>query len=561
MSNIKTKDIKSKSIKSLDKVAAWTKRVKDPIVYANEKSEETVSSDTNIIDYGLDKMKYESNRMKDEATYMGKMRFIRLKNKIINDYKNKSNKKIGERNVFKGIKTTETLTSEEIKFFDNNTNNLKKRVMEQGKKLAIKAAKKIPIGTKKIKKVSVSAIKGILVACKSLVTLLIAGGSVLSIPIIVICLIGLLITSMFGIFFSSDSSNSIKMSDCIEELNKDLDNKIVSLEKSIIHDEVVIEADVANWKDILSLYAVRLSNGNEEEVMTIDIEKKKILKEVFWDMNSITSEVKHEKYIKKTIDSRDDLELRSEHSSITSSNFNKKDELIVDKETEEIVRVLHIYVNKKDPKKLIEKYKFNEIQKKQYEELNSEKYDSMWSSAIYGVYGSSGAITEWKQHGKEWSKIRIGRSSKTINNAGCLVTSIAILIKKSGVSTKNIYPFNPGTFVTALNNVYGFDGANLQYNSISKVVPDFVYQGRVNLTGMSKKEKYDKIKKYYENGYYLTAEVLGATRHSQHWVAIDNVVGGQILMLDSGSNETNMWDEYDWNKTTQFVYFKVSKKG
>ena len=33
--------------------------------------------------------------------------------------------------------------------------------------------------------------------------------------IVIICLIGLLVTSIFGIFFSSDSSNQIKMSDCI----------------------------------------------------------------------------------------------------------------------------------------------------------------------------------------------------------------------------------------------------------------------------------------------------------------------------------------------------------
>lgn len=119
-----------------------------------------------------------------------------------------------------------------------------------------------------------------------------------------------------------------------------------------------------------------------------------------------------------------------------------------------------------------------------------------------------------------------------------------ILNKNSVVITTNTI-FNTTTFVTALNNVYGFDGANLQYDAISKVVPDFVYQGRVYLTGMSKKEKYNEIKKYYENGYYLAAEVLSATKYSQHWVAIDNVIGGQIFMLDPGSDKTNMWGEYD----------------
>ena len=132
-------------------------------------------------------------------------------------------------------------------------------------------------------------------------------------------------------------------------------------------------------------------------------------------------------------------------------------------------------------------------------------------------------------------------------------------IKKSGVPTKDIYPFNPGTFVTALNNVYGFDGANLQYGPISKVVPGFVYQDRVMLKGKTKAEKLALIRKYQESGYYLAAEVAGATETSQHWVAIDNVVGDKIYMLDPGSEATDMWKQYDWNLTTQFVYFKATK--
>ena len=140
-----------------------------------------------------------------------------------------------------------------------------------------------------------------------------------------------------------------------------------------------------------------------------------------------------------------------------------------------------------------------------------------------------------------------------------MVTSIAILIKKSEVPTKDIQPFNPGTFVIALNNVYGFDGANLQYGAISKVVPNFVYQGRVYLNGMTKQQKYNEIKKYYENGYYLAVEVLGATKTSQHWVAVDRVENNKIYMLDPDTYEVDMWKQYDFNKTTQFVYFKLTK--
>lgn len=204
------------------------------------------------------------------------------------------------------------------------------------------------------------------------------------------------------------------------------------------------------------------------------------------------------------------------------------------------------------------KYNFNENQIKQYDEISGEKYLSLWSSVIYGVYGSSGEITEWKQYGKEWSNIKIGNTNSTIGDIGCLVTSISILIKKSDIPTKNVYPFNPGTFVTALNNNYGFDSkGNLQYATISKVVPNFQYQGHINLRDKNKSEKLYEIKKYYELGYYLAAEVKGATKNSQHWVAVDNVTNNTVIMLDPGSDATDMWNEYDWNNTTQFVYFKA----
>lgn len=222
-------------------------------------------------------------------------------------------------------------------------------------------------------------------------------------------------------------------------------------------------------------------------------------------------------------------------------------------------KILHIYINAVPFDIIKNKYSFNSKQLKLYKELSSEKYSKMWSAAIYGGYASSGEFSTWKQRGREWSNIKIGNTNLTIGEVGCLVTSISILIKKSGVSTKNVYPFNPGTFVIALSNVFGFNEANLQYGAISKVVPEFVYQDKISLRNKSKSEKLSIIKSYYESGYYLAVEVAGATESSQHWVAVDKVVGDRIFMLDPGSEAVDMWNQYDYINTTQFVYFKVNK--
>lgn len=557
MSDIKTKDMKPKTVKSLDKAVAWTERIKDPIVYANEKSKDAVSNESNIVDYGSDKIKYVSNRAKDESIYASKKSITKTKDYAIKKYqKHKLSKKGSKDSIEKGIKTSKNVAKKTEKAAKEAA-KVSKKMAEQGRKLAIKATKATIKGTKAVIKGTISAIKAIIAACKSLIAMLAAGGAAAMVAIIIICLIGLLITSIFGIFFSSDKSNTIKMSDCIAELNRETDNRIADIEQKNLHEEVIVESNQADWKDVLAIYAVRVSNGNEDEVMTITPDKKRILKEVYWDMNYITYEIKTEKYKVKTIDTRTYVEFNgnSHYQRPTASDIKHYD---VETESEETKRVLHININSRSPEDLIKKYNFSETQIKQYEELSSDKYLTMWSSAIYGIYGSSGEITTWKQKGREWSNIRIGSTSKTIGDVGCLVTSISILIKKSGVPTKDIYPFNPGTFVTALNNVHGFDGANLQYEPISKVVPNFVYQDRVMLKGITKSEKLAIIKKYQDSGYYLAAEVAGATETSQHWVAIDNVVGDKIFMLDPGSEETDMWKKYDWNLTTQFVYFKAN---
>ena len=559
MTDIKVKDSKPKSVKTLDKAVAWTERIKDPIVYANEKAKDSVDNQSNPNDYGSDKIKYVSNRAKDEMMYAGKkvshqtIEYAKTKykkNKLIKIKKDTIPDKI--KDTQKYIKTSKNVIKN-AEYVTKDTLKSSKKIAEQGKKLAIEGSKKAVRGTKNVVKATISSIKAIIAGIKSLVAVLSAGGTLATIVIIVICLIGLLVGSIFGIFFSSEDTgkNNIKMSDCITELNTEMDNQIKQIENMNPHDEVIITSDKAEWKDMLSIYAVRLSNGvNEQEVMSIDEDKKKVLKEVFWDMNTITYEIKTEKYESGSIGSLNipNFQFNSNYQRPTISENNEDEK-----------KVLHIYINSKSIDEIKNNYAFNENQNKQYEEISGDKYLSLWSSVIYGVYSSSGEITEWKQKGKEWSNIKIGSTNSTIGDIGCLVTSISILIKKSDVPTKNIYPFNPGTFVTALNNNYGFDSrGNLQYAAISKVVPSFQYQGHVNLREKNKSEKLTEIKKYYESGYYIALEVKGATENSQHWVAVDNVSNNSVIMLDPASTATDVWSEYDWNKTSQFVYFKAN---
>ena len=101
------------------------------------------------------------------------------------------------------------------------------------------------------------------------------------------------------------------------------------------------------------------------------------------------------------------------------------------------------------------------------------KKASCTSGSTANCISGTGDYINWKQAGASWSGVKMGNSGRTIGQIGCLVTSISMLIAKSGVQT-TIANFNPGTFVQFLNKNGGFDGSgNLSYAPISKAAPSF----------------------------------------------------------------------------------------
>ena len=93
------------------------------------------------------------------------------------------------------------------------------------------------------------------------------------------------------IFFSSEDEVGDKtMSSAISELNNEFTDKIIDIQSNNEHDEYKINGNRAEWEDILSIYTVYISNGNEEtDVITLNDDKINKLKSIFWEMNTITS--------------------------------------------------------------------------------------------------------------------------------------------------------------------------------------------------------------------------------------------------------------------------------
>ena len=544
MADIKVKDIAKKGVKTINKAVVQTERFKDNIVRTKEKAEETVSNDINSNEYASNKIKFATDRAFDESVNQfnkqGQKSFMKTKE---NYQKSKAKikqlkKKIKDKRKVKStVKNTKTAikTSKEVAKKTEKTAKETIKASKRTMQIAKETAKRTAQGVKVVIKTTISAIKAIIAGTKALVAAIVAGGWVAVIVIIVICLVALMCSSIFGIFFSSQktSANSITMNTVVAECNQEFSDKLQSIQDSNPHDDYVLEGSMASWKDVLTVYTIKQSNGvNQQDVMTIDDNKKNVIKQIFWDMNSLTSEVKDE--------------------MVTEQGTNADE---MPKQVQK--KVLHIKINTKTLEQMKNDYHFSPAQNKQLAELTDDKYASLWNGVIYGA-SDSGEYVNWRQAGQSWSNIKIGNTNSTIGNIGCLVTSIAILIEKSGVPTPNIEPFNPGTFVETLNKNGGFDErGNLYYGPISNVVPNFKYVGNVNLRGKSRNEKLALITQYVNAGYFVTEEVKGATPGNQHWVAVTGVNGNNVIMVDPASNQTDMWSAYEWSKSSQFNYFKA----
>ncbi len=383
---IKLKDTVKGTIKTLNKGAIATERIKDTIVNIKEKEANINSTDNNTNDYASDKIKYVVNRSVDESVNVinkaGKKSFDNTKENIIktkNKIKDFKIKRAEKKYVKSKLKSSnikiKSGVNKNIRNIKNSNKTLNKGIKqvskkvkstERAKQLAIKTAKNTIRGVKGIAKTTFSAIKGVIAGSKALVSLLIAGGWVAIMIIIVICLIGLLCGSIFGIFFSSQKNgNSKPMSSVVSELNQDVAKKISQIQKDNTYDDYVIESDRAEWKEILAVYTVKVSNGNNAtEVITLDDKKINTLTQVFWDMNEITSEVKEEN-------------IRNEETG----SIEKK-------------KILYIRIKKKSIADMIKLYNFGVLETLQLNDLLSEEYAQLWSSVIFGTSIGSPLIVQ-----------------------------------------------------------------------------------------------------------------------------------------------------------------------
>lgn len=395
MADIKTRDMVKGSIKTIDKSAVAAQRMKYAFIQTKEKAEHAIhTQESSAEEYASNRMESGIDRVSHEAVHQfdkqGRKGFEATKQNVskakdgIRTFKEKraaqSLEKQGIRTTRnKGVKVAEQ-TQKTVKQSARSTG--KKTIKTVGKgsaktaqktvktaertaKTTVKTAQRTAKAAQKTAQATVKTAQRAAQAARAAVLV-----------IIVICLIGMILGSVFGIFFSGeDSGTGMSMQTVVQEINTEYDTKLQEEKNSVSYDVLEMSGSRAVWKEVLAVYSVKTNTDqdNPQEVATMDDGKKQLLKDIFWEMNQISSrtESKTETVITETDDG---------HGNIV--------------ETESTVTQTYLYitVSHKTAEEMAAQYGFNEEQKGYLAELLADENNSLWSQVLYGITGGDGQI-------------------------------------------------------------------------------------------------------------------------------------------------------------------------
>lgn len=451
MADIKKKEKNNTNIKKLDKTKIYSQRMKNKIINAKEKGfmqDDTNNSneeDNSPTEYGINKIIDNSKKVSNKSTNKvveyheksiietkknieiakNKVNNIKIKKKLydrnikeksrnskdiiesIEDYNNTQNDLKSEFQNLKQIRNTNVIkTKRKFNNFSKNTLEIpqmklnKSNIMQKEAEKVFKksihiskvTAENIKKKAKKGIRTMILAIKAIIKSTQALLYGIIALGSVSILLIVIVCFIALICSSAMGIFFSNEMTGKGRtMNSVVTEINTEFTQKIAEIQLTVPHDEFEIHSNRAEWKDMLTIYSVVVTGGNDQSnVMILDDKNVQTLKKVFWAMNDIHY---------RTQNVIREIQIINDNGSVTTKKVIRK--------------VLYIDITSKSVDQMIEEYHFNKKQKTQLAEIRKEKYNGLWSNVLYGTsagstdivnvalsqIGNSGGETFWRWYG------------------------------------------------------------------------------------------------------------------------------------------------------------------
>ena len=280
-------------------------------------------------------------------------------------------------NATKGIKKADK-TVKTAKTVAKKTASTTKKTAEMARRTKQTAQATVRVTVKTVKvatKVIIEVGKAVVTGVKSIGAAIAAGGVPAIVIVIIICLIGAIGGTCFGIFLANDETTGTQktMSMAISELTSEHYANLTAMKASYTYDLLEVQGNTSiNWKDVLAVYAVKTTSGdNPLEVVTLDDVKLNLLRDIMKDMNTMTGVVMP-KVITETVVTTDE-----EGNQIKTTTYVTKQVLTVS--------ILQLSVDE-----ISALYNFDDEQKALLEELMSEEYDDLWGELV----GASGQIIQ-----------------------------------------------------------------------------------------------------------------------------------------------------------------------
>lgn len=235
------------------------------------------------------------------------------------------------------------------------------------REMARKAAQQTARATKAVGKLTVrvvvavgravvAAVRGLIAACSSVVGLIV---------LVCILLVAAIAASPFGIFFSGESAaeDSVPLSVAVGQISFSFNQTLAELQNDETYDDVTVTGSAADWVEVIAVFAVKTAGSDDADatdVVILDADRIDRLEAVFWDMTTISQEVRE------------------------VENDDESDDEDGEKEPK---RVLDITITAKSAEEMAAEYDFTEQQLEVLRELLANR------AMIQDLIGNLGQIT------------------------------------------------------------------------------------------------------------------------------------------------------------------------
>ena len=252
---------------------------------------------------------------------------------------------------------------------------MSRTVRSRVRQLAVNRTKQAARATASLGKRAAQAVAHAAVSLVSALAGLIGGGALLLI-LCGILLVGAVVASPFGIFFSGEDTGSGQtIRTAMEEINADYQERLDEIKAAHTYDVLEMSGSRALWKEVLAVYAVKTTTAPDHAlaVAAMDSERLELLKDIFWQMHEITfsTEPRTELVVEETDDGSGG---------------------IAETETSVTRTYLHITVSHKTPDEMADIYAFDQDQRDMLAELLDDENNRLWLQALYGITEGDGDL-------------------------------------------------------------------------------------------------------------------------------------------------------------------------